>query len=287
VDITIRKKGDVVPLNGVLVKTQDVMEFALAPSFFEAEDNFESLISWQFRQRKADGSYEDWVDAGGQCTGTKFECAFALAGIFQVKAVIANVGEYEYKRKKDEKIGSFEYGRGKKYEPDCVGVCNTQIQIDICREAQRFYGDTSYHLNNVVPAQYGFPEYPATGNSIIRCNIFVAHRATAVGAVVPKINGFFNEYPPLANEWAGIEDTSILPGDPTYINGWPILPSSTYPQPGWIIAHPQPGDAGHCAITDYDGEGIGAGISGTVNKRYNLSPETFWDGTSRSRKYTP
>ncbi len=135
----------------------------------------------------------------------------------------------------------------------------------------------------MLPAQYGFPGYPNEGSSIIRCNIFVAHRATAAGASVPKINGFFNEYPPLANEWAGIEDTSIFPGNPTYIQSWPILPVAKKPQPGWIIAHPNPDDAGHCAIIDYDGEGIGAGISGTVNKNY----DEFWDGSSRYRKYDP
>lgn len=283
VQIEVRKKGDTVPPNGVLVKTGDVLEFALAPQFFDTEDNFESLITWQFRQRKADGTYEDWADFGTHGTGTKFEHTTATGGIFQVKAVITNGGEHEYKRKKNEKIGNFEYGPGKKDQPDSIGVCDTEIQIAICREAQNFYGSEIYAGWNVLPAQHGFPEYPASGNSVIRCNIFVAHRATVAGAVVPKINGFFNEYPPLANEWAGIEDTSIWPGDPTHIAGWPILSSATYPQPGWIIAHPQPGDAGHCAITDYDGEGIGAGTSGTVNKKYL----EFWDGTSRLRMYQP
>jgi len=283
VQIEVRKKGDAVPPNGVLVKTGDVLEFVLAPQFFDTEDNFESLITWQYRQRKSDGTYEDWADFGTHGTGTKFEHTTGTGGIFQVKAVITNGGEHEYKRKKNEKMGNFEYGPGKKDQPDSIGVCDTQIQIAICREAQSFYGSEVYAGWNVLPAQHGFPEYPASGNSVIRCNIFVAHRATVAGAVVPKINGFFNEYPPLANEWAGIEDTSIWPGDPTHIAGWPILSSATYPQPGWIIAHPQPGDAGHCAITDYDGEGIGAGTSGTVNKKYL----EFWDGTSRLRMYQP
>ena len=73
VQIEARKKGDVVPPNGVLVKTGDILEFALAPQFFDTEDNFESLITWQFRQRKADGTYEEWANFGVQATGTKFE----------------------------------------------------------------------------------------------------------------------------------------------------------------------------------------------------------------------
>jgi hypothetical protein len=106
---------------------------------------------------------------------------------------------------------------------------------------------------------------------------------------VPPINGWDYEWPPLANEWAGIEHTSFYPpgdeveGFTIYIPGWPILEPNTRPQPGWIIAHPKLGDAGHCAITDYDGEGIGAGTSGTVNKNFDL----FWDGTSRFRRYAP
>jgi len=284
VQIEARKKGTTAaPETGLLVKKGDVLEFALAPQFFDTDDNFETLITWKQRQLKGDGTYTEWSNISAQATGTKFEHTTAAGGIFQIKAIITNGGEHEYKRKKDEKIGNFEYGPGKKDQPDCIGVCDTQIQITICRETQNFYGSEIYAGWNVLPAQHGFPEYPASGNSVMRCNIFVAHRATVRGAVVPKINGFFNEYPPLANEWAGIEDTSIWPGDPTRIAGWPILPSATYPQPGWIIAHPQPGDAGHCAITDYDGEGIGAGTSGTVNKKYL----EFWDGTSRLRMYQP
>jgi len=79
------------------------------------------------------------------------------------------------------------------------------------------------------------------------------------------------------------EDTSIWPGDPTYIQGWPLLSPSTMPQPGWIIAHPDAGDAGHAAIIDWDGLGIGAGTSETVNKNYT----EFFDGTARARKYAP
>ncbi len=284
VEVTIRKKGESVPENGVLAKTGDVLEFALSPALFDTEKLLESKIYWLHRELQANATYGPWTYFGVNGRGTKFEQSMALGGIYQIKAeFIDGSAEYLYTRKKDEKTGGFAYGPGKKGDPDRIGICDKQIQINICREAQTFYGSEVYSMQFVLPAQYGFPEYPNSGNSIIRCNIFVAHRATAAGAFVPKINGFFNEYPPLANEWAGIEDTSIFPGNPNYIQSWPILPIAENPQPGWVIAHPNPSDAGHCAIIDYDGEGIGAGISGTVNKDYN----EFWDGSSRYRNHNP
>jgi hypothetical protein len=284
VEVAIRKKGESVAENGVLTKTGEVLEFALSPTLFDTEKLLESDIYWLHRELQADATYGPWTYFGLNGRGTKFEQSMAFGGIYQIKAeFIDGSAEYLYTRKKDEKIGTFEYGPGKKGNPDSIGICDNQIQIDICREAQSFYGSESYSAGVVLPAQFGFPEYSNEGNAIIRCNIFVAHRATAIGAFVPKINGFFNEYPPLANEWAGVEDTSIFPGNPTYIQSWPILPTAQNPQPGWIIAHPNPSDAGHCAIIDYDGEGIGAGVSGTVNKQY----EYFWDGSSRDRKYEP
>jgi hypothetical protein len=282
VDVAVRKKGEAISTNGILIKKGEVIEVALAESWFDQQKQFENMISWEFRQRNSDGSYDEWDGFWPDCKGTKFETTMATSGIFQIRALITNNGEHYYARKMDEKIGRLAYGPGKKGDPDCIGVCDTQIQIDICREAQKFYGSEAYAASNVLPAQYGFPAYPTSGNSIIRCNIFVAHRATAAGAVVPKINGYFNEYPPLANEWAGLEDTGA-PGIPTYISHWKLSVTSDKPQPGWIIAHPKPGDAGHCAITDYDGEGIGSGESGTVNKNYI----EFWDGTTGIRQYDP
>jgi hypothetical protein len=280
VEVTVRKKGETISTNGVLIKKGEVIEVALAENWFDQQKQFESIISWEYRQRNSDGNFGAWGGFGPNCKGSKFENTMTTSGIFQIRALITNGGEHYYKRKKDEKIGSLTYGPGKKDDPDCIGVCDTQIQIDICRETQKFYASEDYTASRELPAQYGFPVYPASGNSVIRCNIFVAHRATAAGATVPKINGFFYEYPPLANEWAGIEDTNSLPGVPTWISHW-HLSYVEKPQPGWIIAHPQPGDAGHCAITDYDGEGIGSGISGTVNKNY----DEFWDGTTGQRQY--
>jgi hypothetical protein len=285
VDVAVRNNGISIRDNGNLVKIGNSLEFALSPEYFDQEDSFEDVISWEFCQREANGQYTAWESFGEHATGANFTHTPEIGGIYRVRANLGSIASFEFLRKQDDKGGThnWKFGPGLKDQPDSIGVCYKQIQINICKEAQSFYASDAYAAENVLPPEHGFPEYPASGNSVMRCNIFVAHRATAVGATVPAINGHFNEYPPLANEWAGIEDTSIWPGDPTHIENWPILSSSTRPQPGWIIAHPNEGDSGHVAITDYDGEGIGAGSSGTVNKLFFQ----FWDGTSRLRYYAP
>jgi hypothetical protein len=99
VQIEARKQGaTAAPETGLLVKQGDVLEFALAPQFFDTEDNFETLITWQQRQLKGDGTYTEWTNISAQATGTKFEHTTAAGGIFQIKAVITNGGEHEYKR---------------------------------------------------------------------------------------------------------------------------------------------------------------------------------------------
>ncbi len=195
-------------------------------------------------------------------------------------------------RKKDELQTSNGYmGPGRKGQPDAFGVCDTQKQVDTQGEAKHYLGSPAYATTVPTPSEYGFGAIPASG-SIPRCNIFVAHRCCAVGAIVPAINcglGIstgnpgLNAYPPRANQWAGIETTILTTIGTTYIAAWELLTAGTYPQPGFIIAHPQYEGTGHCAIIDYDGGGIGAGTSGTVNKNYPF----FYDGTSRFRFYTP
>lgn len=302
VDITVRKKSEAdAPETGLVVKKGEVVTFDIngpAPaSDFPLPAN---TVKWKTKQLKSDGTYTGWTDVPGE--GPELDFTTNTSGIFQAKAVLTVAGgqpqDLPLVRMKDELKTSNGYmGPGRKGQPDAFGVCDTQKQVDIQAEAKRYFGSPAYGPTTSVPAEYGFGAYPATGNSIIRCNIFVAHRCCAVGATVPAINGngFTSFYPPLANQWAGIEDctphweqvynlTFGVPWLPTTnISGWPILATTANPQPGYIIAHPQPGDAGHCAIIDYDGGGIGAGTSGTVNKNY---PD-FYDGTSRFRLYQP
>ncbi len=221
------------------------------------------------------------------CSGPKFDWTPTTSGIFQVEAVFFSddANAVKYVRKQDElKTSNGPMGPGKKGDPDSLGICDTQMQVNIRNEADRYLGSVAYASNVTISPEYGFSGFGTTGNAIIRCNIFVAHRCCAVGATVPVINGGVNNYPPLANQWAGIKSTSHIPFNfSTVIAGWPLLSGDSFPQPGYVIAHPDASDAGHCAIIDYDGGGIGAGVSGTVNKQY---PD-FYDGTSGMRTYRP
>lgn len=55
--------------------------------------------------------------------------------------------------------------------------------------------------------------------------------------------------PPLANEWA---DRNVE------IPNWEVLDSTAYPEPGFIVAFPNPRGSGHVGIVDYDGWTINA-----------------------------
>jgi len=289
VDITIWKKANngppsgIWPDDGVIVTNTDTLTFCLTGT---SQPNYSLPAGqpvWKYRQLLMSGTYGAWQQFG---TGTKFDYTPSTSGIFQVEAVFFgdDADAPKYVRKQDElKTSNGPMGPGKKGDPDEIGVCDTQMQISIRNEANNYLGSTAYASNVTIPAEYGFSGFGTTGNAIIRCNIFVAHRCCAVGATVPAINGIFHSYPPLANQWAGATSTSHIPGVfSTSITGWPLL-SNSFPQPGYVIAHPDTSDAGHCAITDYDGGGIGAGVSGSVNKNY---PD-FYDGTSGIRTYKP
>jgi hypothetical protein len=281
VDITIKKQGDNdPPATGVDVKKGDTLSISLFGNSETPITTGPSQPTWKYRQMKSDGTYTDWQLFGATGVGAVFDYTTSKSGIFQVEAVFygndANAAKYV--RKKDESP----LGRGLKGQPDSFGVCDTQTQLNIRNEALSFLGSTAYRSDKIVPAQYGFSMFGTNKNEVMRCNIFVAHRCCAVGATVPAINGIFHDYPPTANQWAGVESASHIYFT-TAISGWPLLGSNTFPQPGWIIAHPDASDAGHCAIIDYDGGGIGSGMTGTVNKNY----EEFYDGTSRYRSFTP
>lgn len=157
--------------------------------------------------------------------------------------------------------------------------------IDCMRTENNIAPDTAFticQIEYLVPAQYGFTEFEAGS---YKCNIFVAHRAEQAGADVPAISGIPARYPPLANEWAGAEDTNpYIPGFQTGIANWTLLTTPLHPQPGMIVAHPVAGGQGHVGIVDYDGYGIAVGVRyGTVNKQAT----EILDGTCGYRRYEP
>jgi len=288
--VSVREVGETgAPEDGLVIKTGEsvVYELEFEPEEFDSCYTTNDLV-WEFCQLRYDGSWSPWTEFGPNGKGFVFTNAMAVGGIFRVRVGIPSGEHFELLRKKDEKkqhpsipVMMIKYGPGKKGEFDTIGVADTQSQIDIRNSAKDYLASEDYAYNVVVTAAYGFAEF---GVDTLKCNIFVAHMAESAGADVPAINGIFSDYPPLANEWAGAEDTCpLIPGFQTTIEDWPLLAGTNAPQPGYIIAHPKVGDSGHVAIIDYDGGGIGAGMSGTVNK---LFPD-FYDGTSRDREYAP
>jgi len=262
-DITIGETGRIIvsriesvelvgaPPDGLVVKKGDsvTMKANILPTSYvlPVEEP-----KWYYQRLKADGLWEAWTSFGDSAHDKIYTHTTTISGVFRVKAVLtvgsSIIYEKVYERTTDEAEGF-----GKIGEPDAFGVTDTQIQIAIRNSAMGFLGSTAYTYGGIVSAQYGFPEYPA---DTYKCNIFVAHRAVQAGANVPAINGFPAKYPPLANEWAGIEDTHpLIPGFQTDIDGWTLLTTS-YPQPGFIVGHPNASGSGHVGIVDYDGQGI-------------------------------
>ncbi len=268
VDITVTKKGDAVDPQGVSVKKGDVLEIALAESWFSQEKQFENLITWQYRQMKLDGTFEDWTDFGSHGKGTKFKHTTALSGIFELKAVINSGGAAQdqfYVRKKDDA-----HSAHKKGENDCFGVADDQWQLNVRRQAWINLGNTAYARGIANPP---IPAGPPGG---WKCNLFVAHKATDGGATVPWINGnIFQSYPPVANQWAGTEVKNIP--------NWPLLGADAKPQPGYVVARGATGGSGHTGILDYDGAWISAGVA-DVNRKSDLRNGTYQP--ARIRKYT-
>jgi len=280
VQIEARKKGTTAaPETGLLVKKGDVLEFALAPQFFDADDNFESLITWQYRQLKGDGTYTEWSDISAQATGTKFEHTTAAGGIFQIKAVITNGGEHEYKRKKDAPHGSNSSGvyneKLKKDRPDFVGVSDNDTLIAVRNQALGSLGSTAYAKSaGFSPVGYGVDPTLDFKNSW-KCNIFVFRMANAAGATAPTRN--WRDYvvgvppwidrpvPPAANDWYNSGYA---------IGSWSWLGSSPLPQPGFAAIHQHTsvavGGGAHLGILDYDGTWINAGKD-NVNKSIHVS----------------
>ena len=138
-----------------------------------------------------------------------------------------------------------------------LGVVSHEWQKSLRDCAHGFLGSTAYLNLEALPAQYGFPAYPA-GDLIFKCNIFVAHRIVQAGLPCPRTRGWFNSYPPLANDWAGPAPR---------IGDWVLLAPGEYPEPGYVVAEPDVDSSGHVGIFDFDGFGISAGTS-NVNRYF-------------------
>ena len=258
---TVVRVGDVLlpsaPADGLVVLTNTPVAMLLdcEPA---GSGSFLST-AWHTRRLKSDGSYDEWQLAEYNHHGASIVLTPLLGGIYQIRALASvaagGADERFYVWEADE---NRMIGPGKKGEPKSIGVVSHAWQQSLRNCARGFLGSTAYLSTEALPAQYGFPAYPA-GDIVFKCNIFVAHRIVQSGLLCPKTRGWFNSYPPLANDWA---DASYEIGD------WVTLSSEGYPEPGYVAADPDPDTSGHMGILDFDGFGISAGMS-NVNRHFD------------------
>jgi hypothetical protein len=270
-EVKVTKEGETTaPDDGLIVKKTDIVRYRILAGLPDDSNLLKDKIQWYWRILKWDGTYSEWTAyQNGQ--GHTFTAQPADAGIYEVKAIVAG-HELFLKRAKDDV-----HSAKKKDENECFGVVDEQWQINVRNQAK-------INLGSVLYAKSTANDNVRAGD--YKCNLFVGHKATEGGAIVPKINGNnpFNKYYPIANQWAGTEAANIP--------GWVLLPMNTYPQPGYVIARGVAGGTGHTGFVDYDGAWIGAGTF-NVNRRADLRNDiSLRSGTTtyqpaRFQKYTP
>lgn len=282
IDIAVYEKGtSSAPADGLVVKrnTEVVFEGKGLPTGPEAFADGDLI--WKTAKLKHDGK---WTEYSKATKGSKVDYSCKESGIFRVKLRIKDKCEFELKRKREDRGPHPEtgimtdWGPGRKGQPDAFGVAFWEPQIGVRNAAKNYIATTSYNSLNGVPAAYGFPAVPY-GSPL--CNIFVAHRAVEGGVSVPKINGRvlpgvagYLFRPPVANQWAGIADTDhTTVGIQKELLGWSDPDLTGDPEPGYIIADPNPGGTGHVGIIDYDGQGISASSGNFVTRNMNTTNE--------------
>ena len=207
-----------------------------------------------------DAMHEQWSPIASNQEGVAAGFIPTQGGIYQIRALASvaagGTDERFYVWDADENVAT---GSARRGDPKSFGVVSHMWQKTLRDCALNQLGSTAYLSSELLPAQFGFPEFPA-GDLIFKCNIFVAHRIVQSGLMCPKTRGWVNSYPPLANDWA----------NPSYeIGNWIPLTSGECPEPGYVFADPDPDTSGHMGILDFDGAGISAGIS-NVNRRFDL-----------------
>ena len=155
-------------------------------------------------------------------------------------------------------------------DPECIGLCDAQWQVDLVNQARGWVGSTNY--------SFSAPFLPALANQN-KCNFFVQNMILQAHLKLDYLHGQFG---PSANQWAGTDRTGYFGGES--MDNWSAAFSGT-PQPGYVIAHPMSTGSGHCGIIDYNGWPISAGHD--VIRKYNFTgSEDWYDGTCRYRTYT-
>ena len=268
--LTVIETGDVTlpgaPDDGLVILKGTSVAFKVG-CMPEAAGGLLSTV-FQTRRLKGDGTYGAWNFAVGNYSGNAAIFTPSEGGIYQVRAQVglldggADERYYVWEESEDIGIGEVQRGEYKHY-----GVVSESWQIDLRNCAKRYIGLKTYINMVELPAQYGFPAYPA-GEFAYKCNIFVAHRIIESGLTVQKIRGWLNDYPPIANDWANPDQS---------IRDWGITTAD--PEPGLVAADYAPELTGHCGIIDFDGRGISAGTR-NVNRKFKT-----WLSGSAFRRY--
>ena len=246
----------------VLAGSSVAMEAKCRP---RGADLSEAETDWFLGRRRRDGSHDNWHKVATNESGVVYSCPFPTGGIYRLKTDVTLAGEREttfFKIKSRDTLDP-----PKKYfyvgGYDHIGVVSEAWQRTLRNTAFSHLGSTAYAESAFLGSQHGFayamPNTP-------KCNFFVAHIAEDAGLSIPGMHGHnpLLPYPPLANDWA---TGSVI------ISGWSHL-STEYPEPGWIVGHPNATGSGHCGIVDYDGFGIAAGRT-----EVNRKDPRFFDGS--------
>ncbi len=305
VNIRLRQSGYSIPDDGVLVLTGSSIDLGLSKEMLNYPNLLDNLVKWRYRELFTDGTFSNWINlSSSKGSNTTIDPIFVTHGIRQVEAVVndgVNSTEYPYLRAKDEPYAADSgghyneiYRRG---QPDYFGVVDAQIQIDVRNECRSSLGGTTYAVKHrsasgvVTPGAsvVYWPGGPVAKADQNKCNVFVYHKQTAAGAVVPLINTGRSSstpiYPPGAYDWwDGF----------TAIPNWHLEAPTEAPQPGFVVARPdaavlvgQPDFGkrwGHVGVLDYDGAWIQAGPL-NVNKTPHLTDSYYQPAALR--KYDP
>jgi hypothetical protein len=290
VDITVRKKGEIPPPDGLVLKVGDTAEFRLCdndPASFPIPAN---QITWYQRKLEANGSLDAWGQVG---TGVRYEKTNAQAGIYEVKARITSSGsniEIIFDRNQDALHGANSDGVFNEHlragKPDYYGVSSSDGQIRLRNSAKSWLGSIVYARTTHIDIDPVWPNNPdLTGAP--KCNIFVFHRCNESNNLATWIPGFqrldilpFPRYvlvAPMAREdwWDQPEENIDLD-----VHNWTQQGISQTPEPGQVASSPGggPGASGHVGILDYDGTWINAGTR-HVNKSVHLTGPSDYQPT--------
>ena len=233
-----------------------VLSGSTVPVHLTSEPQIDGVaVEWLVARRKNRDVYDPWrrvvIDDFDSSLvmstpGIYAICARATNGI-QSNEVVFVHGRSE----RDSHVAGERKGPTGVGMRDHIGVSSSQLQINIRNAALAQYGTTAYALKSSLPERNGFMAVPVNA---WKCNAFVADMAIAGGGVVLPRHSLFSGVfgrarPPLANEWA---DRNVE------IPNWEVLDSTAYPEPGFIVAFPNPRGSGHVGIVDYDGWTINA-----------------------------